>query len=239
MLHPVGPEPVRVYWLRRLVILGVGLSLLVAAIAMIINAGGASAVSADPPPSAPPLPTAAAVTNAAVSPTPAALESSSALSASPRRSSAASPGELERAGTSTAPSKSTKVALPECERSQLRVTLAGDRTLKLKQPATFALAVINGSAEGCAVSVSAKNFELKIYSGSDRIWSTKDCATSVTPITATLGIQQVIEWDMTWDGRRSATDCEHDSESLEAGTYVATAELTGSHPVRLRMLLTD
>jgi hypothetical protein len=126
-----------------------------------------------------------------------------------------------------------------CEASKLRTTLTGKRNLELEQPATFGLSVINGGKDACAVSVNSKNFELKIYSGSDRIWSTKDCSTAVTSITTRLESEQTVEWKMTWDGLRSADGCKHGTESLEGGTYIATAELSGAKPVQLRMIVND
>jgi hypothetical protein len=37
----------------------------------------------------------------------------------------------------------------------------------------------------------------------------------------------------------STCGCEQDSESLEAGNYVATAEFGDAEPVKLRMILSD
>ena len=99
--------------------------------------------------------------------------------------------------------------------------------------------MINGGEEACAVTVDSENFQLRIYSGSDRIWSTRDCPRLVTPISTQLESQQAVEWKITWDGLRSADGCGHDSESLDAGNYVATAELSDAEPVKLRMILSD
>jgi hypothetical protein len=244
VLHPVGPEPAWIYWLRRTMILGVGLIVVVAAAAMIMKSSGASAVSADPPPAAPTVPTAPpVVTSPTFSPTPASLPSSTALSPSPRGSRSASPSGRRGSATPTSTSKPSsapaKSKAPICEGSELRTTLTGKRSLKLKESATFALSVINGGEERCAVKVDSTNFQLRIYSGTDRIWSTRDCPSLVTPISTQLESQQAVEWRMTWNGLRSASGCEQDSESLEAGNYVATAELSDAEPVKLRMMLSD
>jgi hypothetical protein len=154
-----------------------------------------------------------------------------------------SPSGLRASATPTSTSKPTptppKSEHSTCEGSELRLTLTGKRSLKLKEPATFALSVINGGEETCAVIVDSKNFQLRIYSGSDRIWSTRDCPSLVTPISTQLESQRAVEWGITWNGLRSASGCEKDSESLEAGNYVATAELSDAEPVKLRMTLSD
>ena len=89
------------------------------------------------------------------------------------------------------------------------------------------------------MKVDSKNFQLRIYLGSDRIWSTRDCPSLVTPISTQLESKRAVEWEITWNGLRSASECEKDSESLEAGNYVATAELSDAEPVKLRMILSD
>ena len=238
VLRPVGPEPAWIYWLRRTMILGVGLIVVVAGAAVIMKSSGASAVSADPPPGAPPV-----ATSWTISPTPASLPSSTASSPSPTASMGASPSGLRASATPTSTSKPTptptKSEQSRCKASELRVTLTGPRSLKLKEPATFALSVINDGGESCAVKVDSKNFQLRIYSGTDRIWSTRDCPSLVTPISTQLESKRAVEWEITWNGLRSASGCEKDSESLEAGNYVATAELSDAEPVKLRMTLSD
>ena len=66
-----------------------------------------------------------------------------------------------------------------CPADEMRVTLNGKQHLKVKKPTVFQLSLINGSGQTCIASITAKNFELKIYSGTDRIWSTNDCSTAI------------------------------------------------------------
>jgi hypothetical protein len=101
------------------------------------------------------------------------------------------------------------------------------------------LSLINGSGQTCVASVTRDNFELKIYSGSDRIWSTKDCATVIKTVTRKLGSEQALEWSLSWNGRRSRTGCQSRPEIPRPGTYYATAQLAGAKPVQLRMILTS
>ena len=99
------------------------------------------------------------------------------------------------------------------------------------------LSLINGSGQTCTATVNPDNFELRINSGSDRIWSTKDCATIVKPLTRTLKAEQAMAWKLTWNGRRSRAGCKSRPEIPRPGTYYATAQLAGAEPVRLLMTL--
>ena len=99
------------------------------------------------------------------------------------------------------------------------------------------LSLINGSGQTCTATVNRDNFELRIYSGSDRIWSTMDCATIVKPLTRTLKAEQAMAWKLTWNGRRSRTGCQSRAEIPRPGTYYATAQLAGAEPVQLLMTL--
>ena len=232
MLHPVGPEPARKYWLRRAAILVPCVVLVIAVVAAILNSAGASAVSAKSSASAP-----------AGDPVTEPSESASSAS-SPSTSPQATSAPLARAASSegAAPSPtptSTTVAPSACRASDIRVTLIGRPRLRLEQPTGFTLSLINGGKQTCVVAVNAKDFELKIYSGTDRIWSTTDCRRAVPPITKTLRREHALEWQITWDGRRSRSDCKRDHEPMESGTYVATAQWASAEPVELRMILRD
>jgi hypothetical protein len=124
-----------------------------------------------------------------------------------------------------------------CGPGQLRPTLTGKQLLKPKQVNTFSLSLMNTGAATCLVDVTAANFELKIYSGRDRIWSSDDCSTSVKTIHQNLSTQKSVNWQLAWNGRRSRKDCQSRMEIPKAGTYFATAQLLGAKPVQLRMIL--
>lgn len=124
-----------------------------------------------------------------------------------------------------------------CSPGDLRVTLTGKQRLRAKQATTFALSLINGSKDTCIVEVTPKNFGLTIYSGTDRIWSSADCATAVKEQMAKLEAEEALTWSMRWDGRRSRSGCATRPEVPRPGTYVATAHLDGAKAVRLRMVL--
>jgi len=245
VLHPVGPEPEQTYWRRRALVLGVTLALVIVVATLVANAtGGGSAVAAPPPP--PPVSQASAGSTESASASPSPLPSGSAQdaqSASPAPSTSGSPlptgSPVARASAEPAePAKAAKPAGPTvCSPSDLRVTLTGKQQLKPKQPNRFRLSVINGSSTRCVVKVSGANFEVKVFSGTDRIWSSSDCARAVKPITKKVPAEDAVEWTMTWNGRRSRAECKQRPEVPRPGTYFATAQLAGGKPVQLRMIL--
>ncbi len=238
VLHPAGPEPAQTYWMRRVAVVGVAILVLAVAGAVIANGtSSGSAVQADPSPPPPAVPT--MVTG---SPTPSAGARASGSATPNGSTSAAAKPSATASPTASASAKPKPTPTPTpqpvaCAAGQLRPTLTGKQQLRPKQRNTFTLSLINGSDQTCTVAVHRDNFELRIYSGSDRIWSTKDCATIVKPRQRTLEAEQAIEWKLTWNGRRSRTGCQSRSEIPRPGTYYATAELAGAEPVRLLMTL--
>jgi hypothetical protein len=235
VLRPVGPEPAQTYWLRRAAVLGVVVVVLAVVGALIANGTrSGSAVQASPPP---------LVT--AVTPTPVPTPSDGVTpSGTPSTSANASAaGATASAAGATAPPSTTAASAtlpaqpPACAPRSLRPTLTGKQQLKPTEPNTFSLSVINGSGQPCVASVTGKNFELKIYSGIDRIWSSRDCATAVKAVTRKLDPEQAVEWSLSWNGRRSRAGCQSRPEIPRPGTYYATAQLAGAEPVRLRMIL--
>jgi hypothetical protein len=238
VLHPVGPEEPRTYWLRRLGVVA-ALVVLLAVVAWAV--WPKSARSAGP---ASPAPTAGS--SAAATPS-ASAGASTSPNATPSASSSASPsGTGSSASTSAAASSSssptpTTQLVTACGAQDVRVTLTGPGSVGADRKVTFELSVINGSAVTCIVDLSTTTFELKIYSGTDRIWSSDDCATWLdAKPTHRLGVEKAYEWTIDWSGQRSNAGCKLTGE-LKAGTYVATAQLAAgtskSEPVQVVMLL--
>lgn len=266
VLHPVGPEPEETYWLRRAIVAGAVLVLVLVVVALLVRSGTGSAQATAPvaSPSEPAAP--AEETPSASASAPSAGPSSSPSSSSSESagapgstSSSLSPGPSEsaRARGSASPTASPsekasseesepakkKKAAPAapvtCSPAELRATLTGAQQLKPAEKATFRLSLINGSGAACKVSVTPENFELTIFSGSDRIWTTDHCRTAVQPVAKKVAAEDAVTWSVPWNGRRSAEGCRNRPEIPRPGTYVATAQLDGAKPVQLRMILRD
>jgi hypothetical protein len=220
LLHPVGPEPPQTYWARRGLAFGATLVLGVAVVLIISGTSSGSAAQPSPAGVAYSTPPAASATS--VSPT--------VVTPSPSATSTGPTPETRKVST-------TKKRSAECSTDDLRPTLTGKQRLKTKQPTTFQLSLINGSAEACIVRVTQKNFQLEIESGNHRIWSTEDCPSIIKPISRTLGSEHAVAWTLTWDGKRSKPNCRSAHKALRPGRYLATAQLDGAEPVQLRLTL--
>ena len=151
-----------------------------------------------------------------------------------------SAGPVPTATTRGASARATqKSGTKDCPAEELGPTLAGKQRLALRRPTTFQLSLINGSDQTCIARVTRKNFELRISSGKERIWSTADCRSIITPISSKLRGGYAVAWSLTWNGKRSKSDCRSAREALRAGTYLVTAQLEGAEPVQLRMQLRE
>ena len=191
VLHPMGPEPAQTYWVRRGVLLAVVLLLATIVVFGVANLTKAAVATAPPPPIPPavdqprhrrpprvralrsrPPPAAPARRRPPTSARPVGVRAGRRRAPTPSSSTAAKPS----ATPSAKPSPTTTViGTPDCKPAGLRVTVKGDRSLSPGQNNTFTLSLINPGAQTCLTSVTDQNFELKIYSGKDRIWSSQDC----------------------------------------------------------------
>jgi hypothetical protein len=234
LLRPVGPEAAPTYWVRRGLVVGATMVLAVAVLLIISGTSSrGTAVHANSSPTAGysvPSPASPSSMQTATH-TPSTIDPSGSPS-----STAPEPNAATRKASTNKTDRSGPV---DCTADDLRPTLTGKQLLASNRPATFQLSLINGSDQTCVARVTRKNFELKIYSGSDRIWSTADCRSAINPITRKLGSEHAVAWSLTWDGRRSKSNCKSAPDAPGPGTYVATAQLEGAEPVQLRMRLGD
>lgn len=228
VLHPVGPEPERTYWLRRGLVLGAVLLLGIAAVLFVRGGGPESAVATPPSPSLSPA-----------LPQPGGTLWGVSSSVGPSDAGSPTPKPVSKPGKAARSAPTSKTRPVTCSAARLRATLTGNQRLKPEQKTTFELSLINGSRSACVVRVSPANFRLTISSGSDRIWSSDDCAGAVEPIRERVAAEDAVAWTMDWNGHRSAPSCQERPEAPRAGTYVATARLEGADPVQLRMILRD
>ncbi|HEU5484551.1 MAG TPA: hypothetical protein VFU98_06560 [Microlunatus sp.] len=264
VLHPVGPEPARTYWLRRGVLLAVVLVLALGVVFTVSNLTRAAVATAPPPavlPADTPSPTAstgAGASPSGVSPSGAAPSGvSPPAAASPGARTSSTPPATPTASASSAPSPGasgsasakaatptakpnptpTTIGTPDCRPADLRITLRGDKTLASGQKSAFRLTLVNRGKQTCLTSITDRNFELKIHSGKDRIWSSRDCSKALAAFDKKLAAGADVGWTVTWNGKRSAAKCKNAPGAPQPGTYWATAQLAGAAPVQLRMAL--
>lgn len=202
-----GPLPARVYWRRRLLLLGSAL-LLVFAFARLLGAGsdGSSApeaaqVAADESPSS------SVTTPAAATPT----------------LPVGKPGELP---TSAAP----VLAEPDGPCSDRDIAVSPDvKDAVAGRDVTIRLHLRTLESEACTWKVSPRTLTLKITSGPDDIWSTRQCPRAVPTQEVVVRRDTSTSFDVTWhDAKRSDDACSPRTEWALPGYYnVEVAALAG------------
>lgn len=189
ILRPTGPQPPRVYWIRRLAVLG-ALVLVTVLLWSILSPGGEGG----------------------------------------EEDSAGDPAETGDVGEEP-PADADPGAGRTCTAADLQLALATDAQSYVAglQP-VLTLTITNVGATSCTVDAGPASRELLITSGTDRVWSSRDCAADaaeelllLSPGTASAPIA------VTWPVIRSAEGC---TEGLPTpgrpGTYHVVATLLGA-----------
>lgn len=222
-VRPRGPLPARVYWTRRLVVLGIPL-LLVVVLARVL--GGASDARDDASGTA-------AQAGAPVQTTPAPT-------AGP--TSQVAPGEAKKKGKKRKNRKNRKqdevpqetvppepvLAEPSgpCEPSDIVATpaitsAAGGADI----PITINLRTV--VTEACTWQASPETMTVTITSGSDYIWSSRECPASIPP--QDVVVRQAVDAPVvvTWSARRSDEGCTKWTDWARVGFYHVQAAAFG------------
>ncbi|MCV2393234.1 hypothetical protein OEB99_02835 [Actinotalea sp. M2MS4P-6] len=200
LLHPVGPRPPRVYWLRRVVAL-VAVAAVVALALVLGNAlvGGSSADGATADPSA---------------------------AADPGSGTDAGTGTEGDAQDGSTDTGDGPVA---CTPEQLSLSLTADaRTYPAGSNPVFTVAITNVGDSSCTVDAGELNRQILVSSGSDRIWASTDCPADTSERILLLAAGARDESAYTWPRVRSDEACSEGLPAPRAGTYTATASLAGA-----------
>jgi hypothetical protein len=213
VLHPVGPQRARVYWVRRLVVVLVLVLLATAGwvvASRLLDGGDASAASA-------------------------AEETADPSEQDQGEDPAQDQAEVDTASAATDDEKDepgddqddTPAAPVDCEPDALQVTLTASGQLfdEATDPVLTAT-ITNVGDVPCTVDAGDANREVLITSGQDRIWSSKDCATpdaASRQLLLASGAADTVE--LTWDRSRTAEGCPTDLPEPRSGTYQAVGTL--------------
>jgi len=142
-------------------------------------------------------------------------------------------GDLFSSTTSAAPGPTTTSAPPvgpqPCAAEALGLTLAADGASYAPSALpTFTVTLVNNGPAGCVVDAGEAQREIVIMSGSDRIWSSRDCA-SGDALTRELLLAPAAPDATTvqWQRTRSAAGCPGGQPKALKGTYSATLTLAG------------
>jgi hypothetical protein len=233
VLHPVGPQRARVYWVRRLLVV-----LLLAALVVVAGtavswfrgrgdeAGAAAAAEQSERESADAAADAGSDRPAgdddeadAEQATAGTTEDDAAEAVAAEDEAAEEDAAEEDAGSSSAP--------VDCAPAALQLTLASaDVSYAAATNPVLTATVTNVGDVPCTVDAGDASREVVVSSGDDRVWSSKDCATEETASRQLLlkagGADAVpIEWTRV----RSAKSCPADLPGPLPGTYQAVARI--------------
>ena len=177
--NPVGPQPSKVYWRRRVLVL-VGLIAVVAIIVLIIVRPGSSSNVGNPT-----TPTASSNAPAATTPPVEASE--------PQNVDAAAPADGET---------------PACDAASIQVTPVTDAdTYAAGVNPQLSLSVTNTGGTACSINVGTGQQVYKITSGEEQYWISTDCQTEPTDMPTVIEAGATLaSTPFAWDRTRSATD---------------------------------
>lgn len=219
-----GPLPARVYWVRRVMVLGTAV-LLVVAIARLLGGGSdgkdgsdAARLSADSPTSSAPT--------------------TGGSSAPPTPGETGTTGEPGRNGKKGKPGKGlTTSAAPvlaeptgECSGSDIAVTpKVGNATAGRDVLVVLQLRTI--STEACTWRVSAQALTVNITSGQDAIWNSRECPRAIPRRDVVVRQAVTTNIGVTWRGaKRSGETCIIGTGWAMPGWYHVTAAALGGEP---------
>lgn len=115
-----------------------------------------------------------------------------------------------------------------CDPKAVVVHLAGAKAVYAAAEAPrFQVTVVNTGTVSCTVDVGPARMELRINSGSDRIWSSADCPSGTGSSIQLLRRGIPYLGTLTWDRRRSSAKCAGDRDAARKGTYVAVLRADG------------
>ncbi len=125
-----------------------------------------------------------------------------------------------------------------CDQTNSGLSLAGYQKVKQDAKQSFKVGVKNTGGQPCVLDLKSTNFSLSVTSGTDRIWSTADCAKWVPAKKQTLKAQQSYEFSIEWGVFRSGEGCKEVKGKLNPGTYVAQAVFADTVKSRQVFLIT-
>lgn len=205
LLHPVGSQPARVYWRRRLVALLLAGALLALGLVAVNAALGQGAAEAAGPDAA-----GATVEGDAAAGTDDGTTADEAADDEAADDGAAADGPVA------------------CGPEQITLALTADaRSYAAGVTPVFTVTITNVSAASCTIDAGEAKRQVLVTSGADRIWASTDCPAEPAERLLLLpaGAQDSVA--VTWARVRSAEGCGDGLPEPRPGTYTAVASVAG------------
>ncbi|KJC65043.1 hypothetical protein SAMN06295879_1311 [Agreia bicolorata] len=177
--NPVGPEPSKVYWRRRVLVLAGLLAVIAIIVLIIVRPGSSSDVGSS---AAPPASTTAPATT-----TPPAAASE------PQNVDAAPPADGQTAA---------------CDPANIKVIPVTDaETYAAGVNPQLSLSVTNTGGTACSINVGTAQQVYTIRSGDEQYWVSTDCQASPTDMPTVIAAGATLaSTPFAWDRTRSAAD---------------------------------
>lgn len=215
-LEPRGPLPARVYWTRRLLVLGVALALVVV-VAKVL--GGGSDASSD------------------------GEDQAARMSAEPSGSTTAAAPPRVRARTASpearpARTRRTRPARPDgpCAENDI-LAVPKVRTAEAGRDVRITVGLRTRVSEACTWTVSPDTLTLSITSGKDDIWSSRECPNAVPTRDVVVRRASATPLEIVWDARRSDEECSKYTEWAMMGYYHVEAAALAGEPTDVQFEL--
>lgn len=213
-----GPLSPKVYWRRRLAVLGVAV-LLVVGLARLLGAGSDGSSGDDGKASLADAPASSG------SPTDDPSDATSPSTTGQPRKNATAP-------TATAPSTTAPtLAVPDGPCVDRDIAVTPEVTEAVAGPTgdvVIELQVRTISDAACTWKVSPSSLTMKITSGDDDIWSSRECPGAIPKQQVTVRSAVTTTLTVAWNGRRSDEDCSRETAwALTGGYHVSVAALAG------------
>ena len=189
-LRPIGDLPPSVYWVRRLMLLGV-IVVIVALVWWLWPNGddGTESTAAEPTQSA-------------------------TVSETPSATSSPSPTDTQTSQQTTSPTT------PRCRDADIEVTVATSaETYPADAQPEITLTVENVSEEACSRDIGQAANELQVTSGGSQVWSSDDCNPGGEEDLDNLKPADRFVQTVTWARVQSSEGCPTPQDAAPAGTY--------------------
>jgi hypothetical protein len=213
-----GPLPPRVYWIRRLMVLGIGL-LLVVGIAKILG-GSSDGSSGD---------TARNVADTGPASTGPTTGAPTSLG----------PSHHAKHQGKKAHDPATELATPTgpCDPDDIAISPSVPKPIA-GHDITVVLDVSTRSTPACTWTLSGRTTALKITSGNDLIWTSSECPHAIPAQDLVVRQADPTRVKLTWDARRSEPGCPLRTEWALPGTYHLHVAALAGRPQDVTFLLT-
>lgn len=216
-----GPLPARVYWTRRILALVVVTGLVVGMVQLVALVVGAGS---------PREPDRAA---------PAAAGASPSQTDEPVVDDIDGPLQRDQGDQDKKKDRGPVLAEPEgeCTDRDIAVTPAAKKTVA-GSPITFVLELRTILTPACTWEVSPESLTVKITSGDDDIWFSRQCPRAVPREDVVIRNNVSTEVEVTWSTRRSDEDCSRLTDWAMPGWYFIEAAALAGEPSDLQFQLT-